>query len=179
MLSRKLFAQFDQLVGLLSASGAVVAAAALAVIAGSVIFEVIARSVFQSPTIWAIEISTYSITVAGFMAAAFVLRGNGHLEISLLTGRLSKEASRRLGILTDLFALSFCVLVVIYGKRLVELSHLIGAVSVSELRVEQWIPQLAIPIGFALLALEFLCRILVRLNLVSRVISQDPAAVHD
>lgn len=179
MLARKLFVQFDWFVRLLSVSGAVVAAAALAVIAGSVIFEVIARSIFQSPTIWAIEISTYSITVAGFMASGFVLRSNGHLEISLLTGRLPKEVSRKLGIFTDFFALAFCVLVVIYGKRLVEISHLIGAVSVSELRVEQWIPQLAIPIGFTLLALEFLCRILVRLNLVSRVISQDPAAVHD
>jgi TRAP-type mannitol/chloroaromatic compound transport system permease small subunit len=53
----------------------------------------------------------------------------------------------------------------------VDVSYIIGSVSVSELRVPQWIPQLTLPIGFALLGLEFIARILVRIGLVRRGIA--------
>jgi TRAP-type mannitol/chloroaromatic compound transport system permease small subunit len=55
---------------------------------------------------------------------------------------------------------------------------MMGAVSVSELRVPLWIPQLTIPIGFSLLGLEFLSRILVRLDLVARRELADDTGSH-
>lgn len=167
----------DRAIGLLSLLGAVVAALALATIAVSVIWEVIARSVLRAPTIWAVEVSTYAIITAGFLGAAYVLRQGRHLEINLVTSRLSEKVQNRLGIVTDLVSAGFCILVVVYGAAFVELSQIIGSVSVSELRVPLWIPQMTIPIGFSLLTLEFLARVLVRLKLVHRQVS-DPEAQH-
>lgn len=168
----------DRIIAFLSLLGAAAAAAALATIAVSVIVEVIARSVFSAPTLWAVEISTYAIIATGFLGSAFVLRRGRHLEINLLTSRLPLPAQKWVGVLTDACGAAFCLLVCLGGMRFVELSHIMGAVSVSELRVPLWIPQLTIPIGFALLGLEFLSRIMVRLDLVTRREVADAAGSH-
>ena len=177
-MAKNIFVEIDRLIGKLSVLGITIAALALTVIATSVIWEVFARSILHRPTIWAMEISTYSITVAGFLSAAYVLRQNGHLEITLLTQLMTKKTVHLLGIFTDFSAFLFCLIVVIYGIQLVELSYLIGAVSVSELRIDLWIPQLAVPIGFGLLGLEFICRIFVRLGLVDRVNQDTSPLLH-
>jgi C4-dicarboxylate transporter, DctQ subunit len=178
MALRQLGTLADRMIAFLSMLGAVAAAAALATIAVSVIIEVIARSVFNSPTLWAVEISTYSIIAAGFLGSAFVLRRGRHLEINLLTSRLSQSTQKWLGVVTDACAAAFCFIVCVSGMRFVELSQIMGAVSVSELRIPLWIPQLTIPIGFSLLGLEFLSRILVRLGLVARRELADAAGSH-
>jgi TRAP-type C4-dicarboxylate transport system permease small subunit len=98
----------DGAIAFLSMIGAVAAAAALATIAVSVIIEVIARSVFNSPTLWAVEISTYAIIAAGFLGSAFVLRRGRHLEINLVTSRLSQATQKWLGLVTDGCAAAFC-----------------------------------------------------------------------
>ena len=165
-MPRAPFGYVDTAIGVFSFIGACVAALALATIAGSVAIEVVARSILRSPTIWAIEVATYSLIVAGFLGSAYVLRQGRHLEVTLVIDRLSPRTRNRIGILTDLLSMAFCILVVFYAIRFVGLSRLIGAVSVSELRVPLWIPQLVVPIGFSLLTLEFFARILVRLGLV-------------
>ncbi len=176
---RTILVLFDRVVNALSTAAAIFAAGALLTISVSVIWEVIARSVLGEPTIWAVEVSTYAISLAGFMAAAYVFRRNGHLEITLFTSRLSDAGQRVLGITTDFLAALFCFVVVVYGLKFVSVSYLIGATSVSELRIELWIPQLCIPVGFGLLGLEFVCRILVRANLISREITSAELNFHD
>lgn len=178
MTLRQLGMLVDRMIAFLSMTGAVAAAAALAIIAVSVMIEVIARSVFNSPTLWAVEISTYAIIAAGFLGSAFVLRRGRHLEINLLTSRLPHSMQTWMGVITDACGAAFCFVVCLSGMRFVELSQIMGAVSVSELRVPLWIPQLTIPIGFALLGLEFLSRIMVRLGVVARRDLADVASSH-
>jgi C4-dicarboxylate transporter DctQ subunit len=161
----------DAAIKALSWVGALGAALALAVLTISVIWEVIARGVFRSPTIWSMEISTYGIAAICFLGLGWVLRQGRHLEIDLVLVRLPDGWRQAIGIATDAFSAAFCALLVWYGANFVDVSFIIGSVSVSELRVPQWIPQLTLPIGFALLGLEFVARILVRLGLVSRRIS--------
>ena len=156
----------DGIIKALSWMGAMVAALALAVLSVSVIWEVIARGVFRSPTIWSMEISTYGIAAICFLGLGWVLRQGQHLEIDLVVARLPGRLRQGIGIATDAFSAAFCALLVWYGANFVDVSYIIGSVSVSELRVPQWIPQLTLPIGFALLGLEFIARILVRIGLV-------------
>ena len=169
----------DRAIGLASVVAAAIAAMALAVTAVSIITEVIMRSVFGSPTIWGIEVSTYGVTVAAFLGSAYVLRRGRHLEIDMATGLLSPAVRNGLAILTDLAALVFCVAAAYLGAQFVHISWIIGSVSISELRVPLWFPQLAVPVGFALLALEFLARLAVRLGLVERPLrATDDFAPH-
>jgi len=137
-----------------------IAIIAFIILTTSVIYEVIARSVFNKPTIWSLEIVTYMISCIAFFGSAYVLRINKHLEINILTQLFSNKYRRLMKIFSDTVGLLFCLIVFFYGCKLIELSYILGVVSVSELRVPLWIPQLTIPFGFFALSLEFFLKIL-------------------
>jgi len=137
-----------------------IAIIAFIILTSSVIYEVIARSIFHKPTIWSLEIVTYMISCVAFFGSAYVLRINKHLEINILTQLFSNKYKRLMKIFSDTIGLIFCLIVFFYGCKLIELSYILGVVSVSELRIPLWIPQLTIPFGFFALSLEFFLRIL-------------------
>ena len=151
---------FDTQVSRLSLFFQNIAIIAFIILTTSVIYEVIARSVFNKPTIWSLEIVTYMISCVAFFGSAYVLRINKHLEINLLTQLFSNKYRRLMKIFSDTIGLLFCLIVFFYGCKLIELSYILGVVSVSELRIPLWIPQLTIPFGFFALSLEFFLRIL-------------------
>jgi C4-dicarboxylate transporter DctQ subunit len=150
---------FDTQVSRLSLFFQNIAIIAFIILTTSVIYEVIARSVFNKPTIWSLEIVTYMISCVAFFGSAYVLRINKHLEINLLTQLFSNKYRRLMKIFSDTIGLLFCLIVFFYGCKLIELSYILGVVSVSELRIPLWIPQLTIPFGFFALSLEFFLRI--------------------
>ena len=150
---------FDTQVSRLSLFFQNIAIIAFIILTTSVIYEVIARSVFNKPTIWSLEIVTYMISCVAFFGSAYVLRINKHLEINLLTQLFSNKYRRLMKIFSDTVGLLFCLIVFFYGCKLIELSYILGVVSVSELRIPLWIPQLTIPFGFFALSLEFFLRI--------------------
>ena len=150
---------FDTQVSRLSLFFQNIAIVAFIILTASVIYEVIARSVFNKPTIWSLEIVTYMISCVAFFGSAYVLRINKHLEINLLTQLFSNKYKGLMKIFSDTIALLFCLIVFFYGCKLIELSYILGVVSVSELRIPLWIPQLTIPFGFFALSLEFFLRI--------------------
>lgn len=150
---------FDTQVSRLSLFFQNIAIIAFIILTTSVIYEVIARSVFNRPTIWSLEIVTYMISCVAFFGSAYVLRINKHLEINLLTQLFSNKYRRLMKIFSDTIGLLFCLIVFFYGCKLIELSYILGVVSVSELRIPLWIPQLTIPFGFFALSLEFFLRI--------------------
>ena len=150
---------FDTQVSRLSLFFQNIAIIAFIILTTSVIYEVIARSVFNKPTIWSLEIVTYMISCVAFFGSAYVLRINKHLEINLLTQLFSNKYRRLMKIFSDTIGLLFCLIVFFYGCKLIELSYILGVVSVSELRIPLWLPQLTIPFGFFALSLEFFLRI--------------------
>lgn len=164
----------DRVIGWMSLAAAVLAIGGLVCVFVSVTWEVIERGVFGQATIWSNEFSIYGVIAIAFLGAGYVLRLNGHLEVDLITSRLSRRVRDGLGAATDLVAAVFCALVVWSGVSFVELSQILGAVSVGELRIPLWIPQSIIPVSFFVLTLEFVARALVRLGLVRR--ADAPAA---
>ena len=158
----------DRVIGWISMAAALLAIGGLVCVFVSVTWEVISRGVFGQATIWSNEFSIYGVIAIAFLGAGYVLRLNGHLEVDLITSRLSKRVRDGLGAATDLMAAVFCAMVVHSGVSFVELSHILGAVSVGELRIPLWIPQSIIPVSFLVLTLEFVARALVRLGLIRR-----------
>ena len=132
---------------------------AFIVLTCSVIYEVIARSILNKPTIWSLEIVTYMISCVAFFGSAYVLRINKHLEVNLFTNILPDNLKYILNLFSSLVGMLFCLIAFYYGCKLINLTYILGVVSVSELRTPLWIPQLTVPIGFFALTLEFLIRI--------------------
>ena len=155
-----MFKFLDRRVSLLSNFLQNLALLAFIILTFSVIYEVIARSIFNKPTIWSLEIVTYMISCVAFFGSAHVLRINKHLEINLFTKILPNKIRFFFDLVANIIALIFCFIAFYYGCKLINLSYILGVVSVSELRVPLWIPQMTVPIGFFALFLEFLIRIL-------------------
>ena len=157
---------FDRAVAMISAAAAGVAAAILLVIFLIIQMEVVLRFVFDAPTSWSHEVSTFAICWVGFLAAGHILRLGRHLEVDVLTSRISRKSRRIVGTVTDTMACIFCVYACYLGVKFVDIAFMMQATSASEIDTPLWIPYLATPIGFGIFALEFLARILARWGLV-------------
>ena len=155
-----MFKFLDKQVSFLSSFLLNLALIAFIILTFSVIYEVIARSILNKPTIWSLEIVTYMISCVAFFGSAYVLRINKHLEINLFTKILPIKVRLIFNLIANIIAFIFCFIAFYYGCKLINLSYILGVVSVSELRVPLWIPQMTVPIGFFALSLEFLIRIL-------------------
>ena len=72
------------------------ASAALLAMLGMICFDVIMRYVFNEPTVWATEISTYVLVAVALLGCAETHRLDGHIRVELLVTQLDPARRRRL-----------------------------------------------------------------------------------
>ena len=152
----KAFRTFDRAVERLSHCAGVIAGLCILAVAFIVVYEIIMRGVFNSPTEWVLEISTYLIIVAGFLGLAVTLRKRGHIKVDFVQGRLNEQTRRVLEIITTSLSLMLFCIFFVESAELVRLSHEFNKLSPSILRFPLWIPQMSPVIGSGLLALELI-----------------------
>lgn len=61
-------------------------------------YEVVARYVFQSPTIWSYDVSYFLCSLALMMGMAYTLKKKGHVNIDIIYGRFSRRNKARIDI---------------------------------------------------------------------------------
>lgn len=153
---RRLVALYDRLIEALAFLSALV----LGAMAVWVTYEVIARKLFRAPTIWAVDLSEYTLVWTTFLAAPWVLRCGGHVTIDLVVDTLAPVARRRLDVAMSSLGAVICAVyawntaasVIEFYERELIIRHL--------WEVPQYIPYIAIPVGTALLTIEFIRRAL-------------------
>jgi TRAP-type C4-dicarboxylate transport system permease small subunit len=123
-------------------------------IGGMITYEVIARYVFISPTIWAEELSRFVQIWAAYLGAAYVLRHRHLIAIDLLTSRLDSRGRMVAEAISLLFIAGFCLVAVVYGSGIVIESVRLGRATATMLSVPQWMTESAIPLGMGLLFLQ-------------------------
>lgn len=116
--------------------------------------EVIARYVFNSPTLWAYDTAIFMFGYTGLLAGAYALRRKEHINVDLIYVRLSQRGRAILDVLTGLLFFFFMALVVIYGWTAAA-----EAIEGGEATATLWGPpvghfKLMIPVGAALLLLQ-------------------------
>ena len=153
---RTIYHYFDKLLGYVTYTAAAVSGLAILLTAFMICYEIIARSVFGSPTVWVMEISTYFLIFAGFLGMAYTMRKNGHICVDFLYARFSRNVRRVLDIFTSALSLFAMYVCVTESTNYMLMSYDMGIVSPSLLRVPLWIPQTAMVVGFTLLFLEIL-----------------------
>lgn len=158
---------FDRIVHAISFVAACLAGAVLLAVFVAIQYEVVMRYIFNAPTFWTNEVSSFAIAWVGFLGAGYVLRIGRQLEIDIVTMRISDTARRWFGTITDAIAAVFCGYVTYLGYNFVNISKLMQASSATELDVPLWIPYMAVPIGFGILTLELLARLAARWSLVA------------
>jgi TRAP-type mannitol/chloroaromatic compound transport system permease small subunit len=117
-------------------------------------FEVVARYVFKSPTMWAYDTSIFMFGYAGLLCGAYALKFNAHINVDVLYARLSPRRKALMDLISGLIVFFFVLLVIIYGTN-----EAVSSFIRNERRPTEWAPpvghlKLMIPIGGILLLLQ-------------------------
>ncbi|MCF8482651.1 MAG: TRAP transporter small permease subunit [Rhodospirillum sp.] len=143
---------------------AILAGATLVALVGLVIAEVVARGLFNTSLAVVEEFVGYFVVLLMVLGAALALRGKDLFRISFLADALPSAVERGMRVLFILIALSVCCVFAWRTGDLVVSSFSRGKISQTVLETPLWIPQLALPVGFCILALFLVEHLLVGLG---------------
>lgn len=117
-------------------------------------YEVGARYLFTKPTIWAAELSQLCLIWGGLLAMPWVLGARRHISIAAVTDRLNPKGRRVMEMLVMVAIAVFSIAVAAYGWEIFYESFSRGRTTGSLLNLPVWVSELAVPLGFALLAVQ-------------------------
>ena len=116
--------------------------------------QVVARYVFNYSFTWALELVTWLFAWLILLGMAYGVRVGAHIGVDVLVKALGPRPARVIGILAAAICLGYSVIFLVGGYQYVAKIHKIGILA-QDLPVPQWVPRLALPVGFGLLALRF------------------------
>jgi TRAP-type C4-dicarboxylate transport system permease small subunit len=140
-------------------AGAVVAALLLGVVAALVTLDVVARNLGLGTLPWIIEVSEYSLPLATFLIAPWLLQRGEHVRLDVVITLLPAAWARALDRLASLAGLGVCLVFVVYGARTVASSAQQGSMVIKAIVFPEWWLYVPVPVCFALLAVEFVRRL--------------------
>ncbi len=79
----------------------------------TIIYEVVARYWFNSPTMWSVEVSQYLFGITFLLAGGYTLANKGHVRVDILILIFSKQSRRILGIICYFISIGY-LLVLLY-----------------------------------------------------------------
>ena len=116
--------------------------------------QVIARYVFDYSFVWALELVTFLFAWLIFLGMSYGVRVGSHIGVDALVKALRPRAARIVGAVATLCCIAYALICLWGSWRYVATMHMIGTLA-QDLPIPVWIPQIALPLGFALLALRF------------------------
>lgn len=136
-----------------------VAGVSIGVLAGLISLDILARNLdlFNFP--WLLEVSEYTLYVATFAAAPWVLSLGAHVRVDVLVEALPGALGRWVEVGADCAGAVVSLVLGYYGWLATADAFRLGSRVAKELVVSEWWLLLVIPLSAALLALEFGCRI--------------------
>ncbi|MBU1168881.1 MAG: TRAP transporter small permease [Proteobacteria bacterium] len=136
--------------------GGILASICLLGVTAIIVYEVIARYLFNAPTTWVGEMSIYLCMAIGFLGLAFGLKSDSHFSISIVTNRLVPKKRILLKIFTDFVGFLYSATFVYKGIEMAKFAYDIEDVSSGMMQVPLWMPWSLVPIGGFLLSLQFI-----------------------
>lgn len=119
-----------------------------------VVYEVISRYVFGSPTQYSLELTEYFLVSIGILPLAVILNKDRHVNVDALTMRLSPKTQAKLKIFSRVLTSLFALVVVYYGTTMAISAFETDARSSSLLAFPLGVAYAIIPVGFLSLALS-------------------------
>lgn len=138
---------------------AVVAALLLGVVALLVTGDVVARNLGLGTLPWIIEVSEYSLPLATFLVAPWLLHRGEHVRFDTLLTALPAAAGRALERIANGMGLVICAVFVVYGAKAVAGSAQQGSLVIKAIVFPEWWLYAPVPACFALLGVEFVRRL--------------------
>ena len=121
-----------------------------------VCMDVILRYFFNNPTGWVIQISEYLLLYIPFLAAAYALREDSHVQIDIVLNRLSPGTRSLVNMITSVIG-SLVLLVLTYYGALICLDYYHrGVPTLKYLKFPEYLVIMIIPFGCFLFSIQFL-----------------------
>lgn len=117
------------------------------------------RYVFSYSPEWMEELVIYLIVWAAFVIASTLVEERRHVGATFLVDLLPPGLHRAVEVATSLLALGFCILVLLYGYKIVYISYITDERSMSGARFSTWMFYLALPVGLTLITARYARRI--------------------
>lgn len=146
----------------------VAAALTIGVLALLVTFDVIARNTGLGGFPWVVEVSEYSLPLATFLSAPWLLYRNEHVRIDMLLTTVPAGVARQVDRLADSIGLAACAVFVWYGLKVIADSAKLGSLVIKTLVFPEWWLFVPVPLCFGLLGIEFVRRMTVGAALASK-----------
>lgn len=116
--------------------------------------EVAARYIFNAPTIWTQDVAVALQVWFTYLGMAYVLRQRQLIRITAVLVLLGPGARKLLEGFTLLVIAAFSIMAVVYGWDVVADSIRLGRRQPTMLEMPNWIAELPVVLGFALLAVQ-------------------------
>ncbi len=110
------------------------------------------------------EYSAYMFAGFVMFGLAYTLKHNGHIRINVLTSRFSPNVQRIFRIYALIVVLVFTIYIFYYSVYMVYQAYVYQMRSDTVAQTLLWIPQLVMPIGFFILALQIISEIIKELS---------------
>lgn len=121
---------------------------------------ILMRYVFAWATIWQTDFVVFAATGAIFLGAPYVLLVGGHVGVDVVEMLLGPRTRTGLRFVGSLFGLLFCVIMFVAGSIQFHDAWAGNWKHSSVWAPPLWVPLLALPIGFGLLCLQYVAKIL-------------------
>lgn len=151
---------FIRAVRLISMLCGIVAAALISAGVFVVCQMVFVRFVLNSNTIWQTDFTTYCLVAATFIGSPYVLLTRGHVNVDILPHYMGYTARYRLAMFSAVMSLCFSFVMAWLSVRYWFEAWEGNWVSDTMWRARLWIPFGAMPIGFAILSLQYVADVL-------------------
>jgi len=116
--------------------------------------QVIARYIFNYSFVWALELNGVMFGWLIFIGMSYGVRVGAHIGVDAFVKSLSSGPARIVGMLATSMCILYALIVTYGGYLYVKKMHEVG-ILMQDVPIEQWIPRLVLPIGFALLGFRF------------------------
>ncbi len=147
---------YDKIVDMLTKIVGVIAGTLILLVGFMIVYEIIARGIFNSPTEWVMEISTYCVIIAGFLGMGVAYAGKKHIHVDIILVHLSAKARCYIEVLTSLAGIYFSWLFTVEAWKMMQLSIEYNNCAPTTLSTPLWIPQSALPVGMFVLLLQII-----------------------
>jgi C4-dicarboxylate transporter DctQ subunit len=115
--------------------------------------QVIARYIFNYSFVWALEVTGVMFAWLIFIGMSYGVRVGAHIGVDAVVRMLGDRAARVVGMVALALCMAYAVIVGWGGTQYVLKMHEIG-ILMQDVPVQQWIPRLVLPIGYAMLLLR-------------------------
>lgn len=131
------------------------------------LFEIVARYLFSSPTVWATELTQMLFGAFIMLSGGYLMLNKGHIHVEIIYEKLSLRTKALVDLLTSFLFFAFVLVLLKEGW------HMAGdSISRLESSSSAWDPaiwplKLCIPVGTALLLIQGLAKVIQDLQTLS------------